>query len=301
MATPYLGQWAALGAATCWAVSLLFFESALRRMSTLTVNLLRLICAALLLAAVNGLARGRILPLDATAHQWFWLGISGCVGYVFGDFCYFRAVELIGPRSAALMMALTPLFTTGIGWLVLQETLAPLDVLGMTLIVGGIAWAIAGRRPSTADSPASPRLNSKSGLLFGVGAALGQSGGLVLSKLGMQGYNAFAATQVRVLVGVTAYGLALGLLGRWPQVAADVRQRQGLGYLAAGAVFGPFLGVSLALLSLQHAVAGVASSLMSTTPILIIPLVILIRGEKVGWAGFGGAALAVGGAALLFL
>lgn len=52
--------------------------------------------------------------------------------------------------------------------------------------------------------------------------------------------------------------------------------------------------------AVSHAKAGVAASLMSLSPILVIPIV-LARGERVGWAGVVGAVLAVGGVAILAL
>jgi drug/metabolite transporter (DMT)-like permease len=50
----------------------------------------------------------------------------------------------------------------------------------------------------------------------------------------------------------------------------------------------------------QHTATGVAASLMATTPILIIPVVVLIRRERVGFGGIAGALLAVSGVVLLF-
>ena len=70
---------------------------------------------------------------------------------------------------------------------------------------------------------------------------------------------------------------------------------------ALGAFFGPFLGVTLSLVAVRHTLTGVAASLMATTPLLIIPLVVLLRREHVGVAGIGGAVLVVLGVALLFV
>jgi drug/metabolite transporter (DMT)-like permease len=72
-----------------------------------------------------------------------------------------------------------------------------------------------------------------------------------------------------------------------------------MGPAAIGAVFGPFLGVGLSLLAVQLAPTGVASSVMATTPVLMLP-VSWLRGEKFGWAGALGAVIAVAGVALLF-
>ena len=68
-----------------------------------------------------------------------------------------------------------------------------------------------------------------------------------------------------------------------------------------GAFFGPFLGVSLSLVAVQYTEAGVAATLMALVPVMIIPLTILVRRERVTPRSVIGAVVAVGGAALLFL
>jgi drug/metabolite transporter (DMT)-like permease len=80
-----------------------------------------------------------------------------------------------------------------------------------------------------------------------------------------------------------------------------MRDRQGLGFAAIGAFFGPFLGVSLSLFAVRHTVAGVAASIMALQPVLIIPLVVVLHRERVGVGGVAGALVAVAGVALLFL
>jgi drug/metabolite transporter (DMT)-like permease len=310
---PYAGELAALATAACWVVTALSFEAAGRRVGSLTVNLLRLVLAVGLLAAWGAIAHGRPLPTDATAHAWGWLTLSGLVGFTFGDLCLFRAFVVLGSRLSTLMMALAPPLTAVIGWLVLGEVLTPVDLAGMALTVGGVAWAVSERRrvpavpggtPATSgDTPAtSDRASSHraQGVLLGLGGALGQAVGLVLSKLGMGGYDPFAATHIRVMAGLAGYVALFTLLGRWGRVPAALADRRALAFTSVGAFFGPFLGVSLSLVSVQLIKAGVAASLMAVTPVLIIPVLLLSGRERVGAGGVLGALVAVTGVVLLF-
>ena len=299
--TPSLaGQLAALGTATCWAFSALAFDAAARRMGALTLNLIRLVIAFSFLTLAAWAMRGLPLPTDATPHAWAWLAVSGLVGFVFGDLCLFRAFVLIGARLSMLMMSLAPPLTAIIGWLVLGETLSGRDLVGMVLTVSGIAWAVLERNPPAADSAPEVR-PSFTGLALAFGGALGQAAGLVLSKLGMGSYDAVAATQVRVLAGAAGFALLYFPLRWWPKVGAALRDRRALGFASIGAFFGPCVGVSLSLYAVRNTVAGVAASIMALTPVLIIPLVVLVRRERVGWGGILGAAVAVFGVVLLFL
>ena len=294
------GEIAALATAACWTVTSLAFESAGRRVGSLPVNIIRLALALVLLTAFGAVARGRPLPVDAGARAWLWLGLSGLVGFSVGDLCLFRAFVLMGARLAMLFMSLVPPLVALIGWAVLGERLGTADVLGLILTVGGVTWVVSERGPRDGGSVPGrrPRI---AGVLLGLGAAAGQAVGLVLSKYGMGDYHPFAATQIRVIAGLAGFALLFTTLGWWPRVWAALGDRVAMARTALGAVFGPFLGVSLSLLAVQRTQAGVASAIMSIVPVLIIlPSVLLFR-ERVTARAVMGAALAVGGVAVLFL
>ena len=106
---------------------------------------------------------------------------------------------------------------------------------------------------------------------------------------------------MRVLAGAVGYALLFFALRWWPNVRTGIRDGKALGFCALGAFFGPFLGVSLSLVAVRETVAGVAASIMALTPVLIIPLVVALRKERVGIGGLIGAVIAVTGVALLFL
>jgi drug/metabolite transporter (DMT)-like permease len=295
------GQLAALGAAGLWAFTALAIDQAARRIGSLTVNLIRLVQAFCFLCLVSWIVRGVPFPVDASRHAWGWLALSGLVGFVFGDLCLYRSYLVIGPRLSTLMMSLVPLLTTVIGWLALGEVLNPRQMLGMFLTVGGIGWAVLDRSKSwtalAAERPGVPL----SGLALAFGGALGQSGGLVLSKIGIGDYNAFAATQIRVLAGIAGYTLMFFVLRWWPNLRTGLRDRRALGFAALGAFFGPCIAVSLSLIAIRSTLSGVAASIMALTPVLIIPLVVFLRRERVGLGGVLGALVAVSGVCLLFL
>ncbi len=321
MPIPYPGQLAALGTASCWVASSIAFDSATRRIGALTVNILRLAIAAVLLIALCSVIRGLPFPSDASPKAWGILGVSGLLGFTFGDFCLFRSYLYLGARLSSVMMALAPPLTALLGWLVLGETLSGRALLGMGLTVAGVSWAILeGHRPAhpPGEAPAGGRPQAPTdprpadgfhprhprhpliGVALGACGALGQASGLVFSKLGMGSYDPFAATQIRVLAGAAGYVVILSAVGWWPRVARSFADRPAMTSTAVGSFFGPFLGVSLSLIAVQRTLTGIAASLMALTPILIIPPVVLLRGERVGLGGIFGAVLAVAGVVLLF-
>lgn len=293
----HIGEIAALGTAVCWAASSLLFTRVGRRVGTLPLNVLRMAIALALAAIVGLFLRGRLLPTDAGAEQWWWLGLSGFIGYFLGDLCQFRAFVELGARLTLLLMALAPPLTALIGWALLGERLTDLALLGMALTLAGVAWVLSERTAASAATDPARRLR---GVVLGVGGALGQAVGLVLSKRGMVGYEPFAGAQIRMIVGLACFVALAAATGAGPRVRAAVRDREALRMTAVGAALGPLLGVALAMFALQHTEAGVAASLLSTSPIFVIPLAARFEGERASLRGVLGAALAVAGVTLLF-
>jgi drug/metabolite transporter (DMT)-like permease len=291
------GELAALGTATCWTVSSLAFESAARRIGSLSLNLARVILAFVWLTVLALVTRGLPFPTDATSAQWGWLAASGLVGVVLGDLCTFRAYVDIGARRTMVLSTSVPIFTAALAWIALGEQPSLAELAGMVVIVAGVMLAVSERGQSTGEI--EPRASVR-GIILGIGGSLGQAGGLLLSKQGMAGYDAVPATQIRMIVGIAGFAVVLAATGWLGRFGAAVRDRRAMGAAAFGALLGPCIGIALSLYAVSHAKAGVAASLMSLSPILVIPLV-LARGERVGWAGFLGAVLAVGGVALLAL
>jgi drug/metabolite transporter (DMT)-like permease len=299
MKIPY-GELAALATALCWTASSLAFTAAAKRLGSLALNLIRLLIALALLTLANAVQRGLPLPTDATPEAWAWLSVSAAAGLVIGDMALFRAFVLIGARLSMLIMALSPPMTAVLGWIALGERLDPLDWLAMAVTLAGVAWVVLERSsPPTEEAPSLEK--PMRGYLFALLGAAGQSGGLVLSKVGMKDYDPVAATQIRVITGVAMYLVLFLALGWWGHVLRGLKHPSGMGYAALGAMAGPFLGITLSLVAIQRTQMGVAATIMSIVPVLIIPFVILINKEKVSARAALGAGVAVGGVALLWL
>ncbi len=299
----YFGEFAALLTAVFWTVTSLSFESAGKKVGSLSVNLIRLLIAFLIYAIYLKITRGMFLPMDAGLERWLWLSLSGIVGFVIGDLLLFQAFVVVGARVSMLIMAFAPPITALIGWLMLGEVLTPMNWLGMVVTITGISVVIL-KRSKANGSARLPRLTSAysvQGILLAFGGALGQGAGLVLSKKGMGDYDAFASSQIRVLTGIAGFTILFFIMKRWKKVGEALRNTSAMKRITLGSVFGPFLGVSFSLLAVQHTQAGIAATLMAIVPVLIIPPAIILFKEKPNWKEIAGAFIAVAGVALFFL
>ncbi len=299
----HFGEIAALLTAVFWTATSMSFEAAGKRIGSLTVNLLRLYLAYTIYSVYLYFTRGMIFPTDASAHAWLWLSISGIVGFAIGDLLLFQAFVVVGARISMLIMALVPPITALIGWIILGETLTLLNISGMLITITGVVLVVLKRELPGADGKNKKFKFSYpiGGLLLAFGGALGQAVGLVLSKYGMGDYNAFAASQIRVLAGLVGFTLIFFFMKRWHRVLKSFSNKKGMMFTVIGSVFGPFLGVSFSLLAIQYTNTGVAATIMSIVPVLIIPPAIIFFKEKIYFKEVIGAALAVGGVGILFL
>jgi drug/metabolite transporter (DMT)-like permease len=298
----YTGELAALLTAVCWTVTSLAFESAGKKVGSLAVNLIRLVLAFLFLTIYLKLTRGMFFPVDAGKQQWLWLSLSGLVGLVIGDLFLFQSYVVIGARISQLIMSLTPPITALISWLILGEVLTLMNWLGMAVTMTGISVVILKREKKNGNEKKKlTTAYSVSGILLAVGGALGQALGLVLSKKGMGSYDAFASSQIRVITGVAGFILIFFITRRWKKVSKALRNPSAMKRMTLGAIFGPFLGVSLSLLAVQHTQAGIAATIMAIVPVLIIAPAVLFLKEKINWKEIIGAIIAVAGVMIFFL
>lgn len=294
----YLGEIAAIGTAICWTFNVMAFEAAGKKVGSLSVNYIRFLIAFPLLTLTALLTRGVALPVDATTPAWFYLSLSGLIGFVLGDIFLFQALVEIGSRISLLIKSLGPPLAALAGFLIMGESISSLGLMGILITMIGVSLVILSRSPQEKKVKFNRPLR---GIMFALLGAVGQALGLVFSKLGMGSYNPLAASQIRMIAAFIAFSILITFGKKWPEIRAAFRDRKAIGNIAIGAVLGPFIGVTLSLVALQYAPAGVVSSLTSMSPILIIPFSIAIFKEKVLPKEILGALISIIGVVILFL
>jgi len=294
----HYGELAALATAVFWTVTALSFEFASKRVGSLAVNMIRLTFAFIFLGVFTLITRGMFLPLDASPHAWLWLSLSGIVGLVLGDYFLFKSYMVISSRISMLIMTTVPPFTAIIGWLLLGEKMLPLHILGMFLTMAGIFMAIFTKPENGQRIKLSYPVK---GIIFALIGAIGQAGGLVLSKYGMGEYNSFAASHIRIIAGLLGYALIILLLRKGALIRNAIRDARGMKFITLGSFFGPFLGISFSLLAVKYTNTGIAATIMAIVPILIIPPTVFLFKEKFTWIEIAGAFVSVAGVVLMFL
>lgn len=294
---PFIGELFALATAFCWSGSSMAFTAASERIGSLQLNINRMILGVFILA-------GTILVLNlnymVSGYQFNYLVASGFVGFVIGDSFLFKAFRMIGARIGMLMMSLVPAISTFLAYFFLHEVIGLWGILGIIITMVGIGMVIMQKNPDLL----SRYKISKTGIFYGFMGAFGQAAGMVLAKFAFeQGHiNGFVATFIRLASSVIIFLPLAMLAGKYKNpFKVYKKDLKAFSFTITGTIFGPFLGVTSSLIAIANTKIGIASTIMATVPVIMLPLVRVIYKEKLTWRSIVGAFLAVGGVAILFL
>ena len=306
----YIGELISIGVAFSWTATALLSEFGSKRLGNLTLNVLRMGLALLFSLVLFGAVTGNPLPAGVPAEACGWMLLSGLVGYVIGDFCLFQCYILIGSRFGQLFMTLAPLSAALMAWITLGQQMKPMSIVAMLVTLFGIGISVLGRGNHHMVSLKLP-LN---GVLFAIGAAMCQGIGLVLSKIGMDHYDVasmakagvsewlipFSANFYRCIAGIIGFTILLYFRDGIGHLREAMHDRKGLSVAIATTIFGPFVGVGFSLMAVQYTAAGIASTLMAMTPIIILLPSYWLFHEKITWKAVLGAFISVIGVSMFF-
>lgn len=294
---PFLGEISALITALLWAFTSIIFTEASLRIGSVQLNINRLI-VALTFLTITVFTFG--LNYRLSTEQYAFLAVSGLVGLAIGDGFLFKSFQTIGARFSMLIMSLVPGIAALLGYFFLNESLSFQTIVGMIITVGGVSIVVLEKN----NGNNSRFTITKIGFFYGFMGAVCQAGGLILAKeaFNIGEINGFVATFVRILTSVLVLLPFLLIIGRYKNPVRLYRNDiKSLALTIAGSVVGPFLGITFSLIAISNTKVGIASTLMSTTPILLLPIIRILYKEKIPVLGIVGAVLAVLGVAVLFL
>ena len=308
----YIGELISLVVSVLWTISALASEVGSKHLGVYVLNVWRLGLSLLFAGLLLWATMGAPTPVYAGSEAWTWLLLSGVVGYFFGDYCLFSSYLVIGSRFGMLFMTLAPMFTAFFAWLMLGQQLSWKALLAMVVTLSGIAITVFHRGGGHKVSLSLPL----KGVLFGLGAALGQGAGLVMSMIGLNHYRAdvpsdmlpqmetwlpFAANMIRCLAGTLCFTVCLLWRGEMHLMAESRHDHKGLLAMLCAVFVGPFFGVSLSLMAVQYTAAGIASMLMALTPIMILLPSKWLFHQPITWKAVAGAVISCIGVSLFFL
>jgi len=292
-----IGEIAALITALLWSGTSIVFTEASVRVGSFYVNVARLIIAMFCLALTVLIFQ---IEINLSASQILNLILSGIIGLVIGDTFLFKAFQNIGARLSMLIMASVPGISAILAFIFLGEKISFTGIIGMLITILGISIVVLNRQ----EKPSSDYKIDYIGIFYAFMGAVGQAVGLIFAKnaFNESDINGFLAAFIRISSSVIfMYPLFVFITKIKNPFSIFRNNKVALTYTLIGSVIGPFFGITFSLISVAHTKVGIASTLMSTVPIIMLPLVKFYYKEKLTWIAIIGAFLAVGGVAMLFL
>ena len=145
------GRWSEIGAGVLWAsgaslsfaMVLLLTTRWLAGMDGRLRSFLSMSVVAVVTLAGGTLTNGFALPADGTG--WFALALL-TVFYGTAITAMFVLLPRLGAVNNAAVLNFEPISVLAIAWVVLGQTVAPLQVLGAFVVVGAIMWMGAGKK-----------------------------------------------------------------------------------------------------------------------------------------------------------
>ena len=292
-----IGYVLAISAAAIWSGVALSATRMVRYFGSYNYNLLRLLGIIVIFSPYVFL---RWEPLYFENSIFLAIFLSSVIGIIIGDTFLFICLKRLGPRRQALLFSMQIPFTIVLAEIFLQSLPSITELVGCALIFSGILIAIQFNRSIPNDDLENIQGNKYTGLLAGIGLALCQSIGIILMKPALGSTDPIIVSYLRIIIAaVIMFGSLFFIKNNrlWEKMKDYKKTIFSifLGFMGMG------VGMTMLIYALKFGNPGVISTLSSTMPIMIIPILWVITKNYAGHLAVIGAALTCLGAGIIFL
>ena len=292
-----IGYVLAISAAAIWSGVALSATRMVRYFGSYNYNLLRLLGIIVIFSPYVFL---RWQPLYFENSIFLAIFLSSVIGIIIGDTFLFICLKRLGPRRQALLFSMQIPFTIVLAEIFLQSLPSITELVGCALIFSGILIAIQFNRSIPNDDLENIQGNKYTGLLAGIGLALCQSIGIILMKPALGSTDPIIVSYLRIIIAaVIMFGSLFFIKNNrlWEKMKDYKKTIFSifLGFMGMG------VGMTMLIYALKFGNPGVISTLSSTMPIMIIPILWVITKNYAGHLAVIGAALTCLGAGIIFL
>jgi drug/metabolite transporter (DMT)-like permease len=292
-----IGYFLAIGAAAIWSAVALSATRVVRYFGSYNYNLLRLLGIIVFFFPYVYINWENLYFNQSIFSA---IVLSSIIGIIIGDTFLFVCLKRLGPRRQALLFSMQIPFTIILAEIFLQTLPSITELTGCALIFSGILIAIQFNRTIPDDDLENIQGNKYTGLFAGIGLALCQSIGIILMKPALQTTDPIIVSYLRVMVAaVIMFGSLFFIKNNqlWEKMK-NIKVTLFsifLGFMGMG------VGMTMLIYALKYGNPGVISTLSSTMPIMIIPILWIVTKNYAGHLAVVGATLTCIGAGIIFL
>lgn len=305
---PLIGLFYAFAATACWAIAAFPLTAASRQLPVSSMNHLRLLLATALLFIAGAVIEGAGFLQVFSLHYkdaWLWLGFSGILALVVGDFFSFRSYAILSPQYGSVLTTLSPASALLFGIILVDENINWVGITGMCITIIGVMSISLGRAQRD-RIPDHGHGSVAKGILFGILAAACHGGALAFSKKGFieqpseYSISPLGATFIRVVTATLLICLITILAGKIKIVFSHIRDsRAGIRNTISGSFFNPILSVSLSMFAILFMDVAVAQTIFALVPLFALFIAFFMYKEKITTRSVLGVIAALAGVAIL--
>ncbi|BAM92016.1 hypothetical protein S58_60400 [Bradyrhizobium oligotrophicum S58] len=292
---------AGLGTAVCLAISSLIAADVSRTTGVFEFTKTRMIFASFFMLPVLFIAN---VPLRVSAADALTLAVSSLVGIVIGDLSLIAAISKIGPKKTSIIFSSNVVIGALLEAAIYHKKTTIEATLGILLVLTGALIVVAfrgGAGAPAAGTPMNGHLNAErqnTGVALAVLAAGCQAvGTLISTPVVTAGTSPIMATTIRFC----AASLLFVIMGRTrsDDIRTDASSATVYAKIVASALVGMCGGLTLLMLAITSGKIAISMTYASSTPLVLLLLLWLTRGERPNASSLLGAIMAVAGTALL--
>lgn len=299
------GEVIALITVLSWSIGIFPFTEAAKRVGAGPLNKYRLLLAWLIISILL-LVWKHLKPADLfilpNSNHYLWFIVSGIIGFTLGDYFGLSSFAILGPKLASVYTTFAPVFALFGGIFLLDETINGIGIAGIFTTLAGVIWLSLSKKDNFHAKSSGFDRNTK-GILFAITGAACQGLGLVLSKKGFQSgeIQSLHAVWLRLLGGFSGALLLSVIAGNLKAYFIPVwkNEKNMLPFMIAGTLFGPVIGVSLSLITIQKMEVAAAQTIFALMPVIVLPLNVVIYKEKITISSLLACLTAIAGVILI--
>ena len=292
-----IGYVLAISAAAIWSSVALSATRIVRYFGSYNYNLLRLLGIIVIFFPYVYL---KWEPIYIENSIFLAIFLSSVIGIIIGDTFLFICLKRLGPRRQALLFSMQIPFTIILAEVFLQSLPSTTELIGCALIFLGIIIAIQFNRTIPNDDLENIQGNKYTGLFAGIGLALCQSIGIILMKPALVSTDPIVVSYLRVIVAaIIMFGSLFFIKNN--QLLEKMKDYKKTIFSIFLGFMGMGVGMTMLIYALKFGNPGVISTLSSTMPIMIIPILWIVTKNYAGHLAVIGAGLTCLGAGIIFL
>ena len=292
-----IGYVLAISAAAIWSSVALSATRIVRYFGSYNYNLLRLLGIIIIFFPYIYL---KWEPIYFEKSIFLAIFLSSVIGIIIGDTFLFICLKRLGPRRQALLFSMQIPFTIILAEVFLQSLPSTTELIGCALIFLGIIIAIQFNRTIPNDDLENIQGNKYTGLFAGIGLALCQSIGIILMKPALVSTDPIVVSYLRVIVAAFIMFGSLFFIKN-NQLLEKMKDYKKTIFSIFLGFMGMGVGMTMLIYALKFGNPGVISTLSSTMPIMIIPILWIVTKNYAGHLAVIGAGLTCLGAGIIFL